>query len=131
MSEEKILEIELDNGETYPLTINYRGLAYVEDNLPKVYNSYNIIWVQAEKGRDITISHMDIVRIVYLGYLCGQSENLSDIYTLEEFQDVAPIDVEYMAELYGGIIEKLQGRKKKTTLEGHLKKEPKKKTAEK
>ena len=131
MSEEKILEVELDNGETYPLTINYRGLAYAEDNLPKVYNSYNALWVQAEKGRNVTISHMDIVRIVYLGYLCGQSENLGEIYTLEEFQDVAPIDVDYMTELYGGILEKLQGRKKKTVLEGHLKKEPKKKTAEK
>ena len=100
------LTIDMLDGNTYPLTLNWARLLAVETSMPEAAAVYTHIINSAGKE----FKPLDMARLVYLAYLCGQADSLTDAMPVEEFLDLLPTDLEYIGELFSAL---LTGGKKK------------------
>ena len=62
-------------------------------------------------GKEGSLNPLDIARMIYLGYLCGQANNLAGAMPVEEFMEILPTDIQYLSELMNELIS--GGAKKK------------------
>lgn len=101
------LTIDMLDGNTYPLTLNWARLLAVETSAPEAAAVYKNIL----NGKEGSLNPLDIARMIYLGYLCGQAGNLAGAMPVEEFMEILPTDIQYLSELMNELIS--GGAKKK------------------
>ena len=96
-------ELELLNGETVKLTLNFARLLKIKNDQPKVYDSF--MKVLNNKEFDIVF---DSLTVLYTGYLCANINNES-ILSEDEFYENIPFDLEVINVVAGQLV---QGKKK-------------------
>lgn len=96
-------ELELENGETVKLTLNFARLLKIKNDQPKLYDKF--MKVLQNKEFDIVF---DSLTVLYTGYLCANINNES-ILSEDEFYENIPFDLEVINVVAGQLV---QGKKK-------------------
>lgn len=76
-------QLELMNGETVELTLNFRRLLEVRNKRKTVYEKYNKVIMQGTKDS------FDVLAVIYTAYLCGL-DNVEDGMPEDEFMNEVP-----------------------------------------
>lgn len=97
------LELELENGETVKLTLNFARLLKIKNDQPKLYDKF--MKVLQNNNFDIVF---DSLTVLYTGYLCANINNES-VLSEDEFYAEVPFDLEVINILAGQLV---QGKKK-------------------
>ena len=97
------LELELENGETVKLTLNFARLLKIKNDQPKLYDKF--MKVLQNNNFDIVF---DSLTVLYTGYLCANINNES-VLSEDEFYEQVPFDLEVINILAGQLV---QGKKK-------------------
>lgn len=92
-------ELELENGKTVKLTLNFARLLKVKSEQPKVYE--NFMKVLQNQNFDIVF---DSLAVLYAGYLCANMGDES-VLSEEEFMELVPFDLEIINVLAGKLIQ--------------------------
>lgn len=92
-------ELELENGETVKLTLNFARLLKVKNEQPKIYDRF--MKVLQNKDFDIVF---DSLTVLYAGYLCANINNES-ILSEDEFMELVPFDLEVINVKAGNLIQ--------------------------
>ena len=95
----KIEKLELMNGETVELTLNYARLLYLRSN---GYEKEIARAMKTISGKG-DIDMLETPYLYYAAYLCANNEPK---YTQEEFIALIPFDLAENANLYANIISK-------------------------
>ena len=87
-----MLELELIDGSKIELTLNFARLLKVKNNNKKLYEEY----MKALKGGNDFDIIFDSLKIIYVAYLCANSDKLGtdEVMSEEEFIEMAPSDME-------------------------------------
>ena len=92
-------ELELENGTTVKLTLNFARLLQIKNEQPKVYERF--MKVLQNKNFDIVF---DSLTVLYTGYLCANMNNES-VLSEEEFVELIPFDLEVINVTAGALIQ--------------------------
>ncbi len=101
------IDFVLSNGEEVKLTYYFRALDVVFSK--EESDGLKEAWLNAAvKGTNHT---MDVVKSLYVAYLCGQAEQIGgicslrkDIYTLDQFMDLLSQDIHYIHQTFVQLI---------------------------
>lgn len=92
-------ELELMNGESIKMTLNFARLLKIKADQPQIYDRF--MKVLQNKEFDIVF---DSLTVLYTGYLCANIGNES-ILSEEEFVELIPFDLELINTKAGQLIQ--------------------------
>lgn len=86
-----MLELELMDGSKVELTLNFARLLKVKNHNKKLYEEY----MKALKGGNDFDIIFDSLKIIYVAYLCANSDKLGtdEVMHEEEFIEMVPSDM--------------------------------------
>lgn len=96
-------ELELIDGQTIKMTLNFARLLKVKNDQPQIYDRF----MKVLQNKDFDIIS-DSLAVLYVGYLCANVSNES-VMTEDEFVELMPFDLELINVKAGQLI---QGKKK-------------------
>lgn len=96
-------ELELVDGQTIKMTLNFARLLKVKNDQPQIYDRF----MKVLQNKDFDIIS-DSLAVLYVGYLCANVGNES-VMTEDEFVELMPFDLELINVKAGQLI---QGKKK-------------------
>ena len=96
-------ELELIDGQTIKMTLNFARLLKIKNDQPIIYDRF--MKVLSNKEFDII---SDSLTVLYVGYLCANIGNES-ILAEDDFTELIPFDLELINTKAGQLI---QGKKK-------------------
>ena len=96
-------ELELIDGQTIKMTLNFARLLKIKNDQPQIYDRF--MKVLSNKEFDII---SDSLTVLYVGYLCASIGNES-ILSEDDFTELIPFDLELINTKAGQLI---QGKKK-------------------
>ena len=92
-------ELELENGTTVKLTLNFARLLKLKSDNPGLYDRF--MKVLQSKNFDIVF---DSLTVLYTGYLCANITEES-VLSEEEFIELVPFDLELINVAAGNLIQ--------------------------
>lgn len=99
-----MLKMTLENNEEVELTLNFARLLKVKNHNKKIYEDF----MTALKNTDFDIV-FDSLKVLYIAYLCANSDKLDGTMSESEFIDLVPMD---FAIINGLVAELIQPKKK-------------------
>lgn len=98
-----IVEIELADGRTVNMSMNYARLMKLSNNNKTLYDRYNKITHQPGGMNDL-----DIAEVLYIAYVCGNiDKDEHELIEFDEFIELLPPNREELFDIYNN---KLQPR---------------------
>lgn len=94
-------KIELMNGETIKLTMNFAKIMKIKQNNPDLYNELQAIF------RGDVDPVLSPLKVLYVSYLCA---NDTVKYSEQQFMELVPFDLQMVNEMSARL---LQGNKQK------------------
>ena len=91
-----MMKLELANGNEIELTLNFARLLKVKNNNKKIYEEF-MRALKQDKDFDVIF---DSIKILYVAYLCANSNDLDNVMNEEEFCEVLPMDMAKIGQLY-------------------------------
>lgn len=100
-----MIKLELADGSEIELTLNFARLLKVKNSNKSLYEDF-MRALKRDKDFDIIF---DSIKILYVAYLCANSNDLTNTMTEEEFCEKLPMD---MAKINTVVAELIQPKKK-------------------
>lgn len=92
------LEFELVDG-TVELTLNFARLLKVKNHNKKLYDEF--MKVISKKDFDVIF---DSLKVVYVAYLCANSDKLDEVLSEEEFMEKTPLNLVTLNNTVGELL---------------------------